>query len=304
MIDRKKIRLLVITLLSTLVVIFVSGIAVANNGAQIRDVIRMNTDITVAENQTVTNAVAIGGSVSILSGGRVRGDAVAIGGDVNLAANARVDGDAVAIVGQVLTEEGASIGGSEVVMFSNVRVLFDRFGLFGTIYLINTAISLLVLLIIFVCGVFLLLLLPGHLQTITATINQHPFKSGMWGLGGIVAVTLFVTLFAGSIVGTLLIPIVQLAFAVVGLLGSVVMGLWVGNKILPPRNSISFKQFLVGMLILALITLLPVAGGLIVLMLNLFGFGAVLLSRVGTVQPETIQKRFDQQEGTVQTFGT
>jgi hypothetical protein len=39
-------------------------------------------------------------------------------------------------------------------------------------------------------------------------------------------------------------------------------------------------------------------------MLDLFGFGAVLLSRVGTVQPETIQKKFDQQEGTIQTFGT
>lgn len=304
MMNRKQIRLLIITLLSTLVVIFASGIAVANNGPQIRDVIRMDTDIVVVENQTVTNAVAIGGSVSILSGGRVQGNVVAIGGDVNLADNARVDGDVVAIAGQVLTEEGARIGGSEVVLFSNVRVLFDRFGIFGTIYLINTAISLLLLLIIFVFGVFLLWLLPGHLQTITATINQHPFKSGMWGLGGIVAVSLFVTLFAGSIVGVLLIPIVQLAFAVVGLLGSVVMGLWVGNKILPPRNSISFKQFLVGMLILALINLLPVAGGLILLMLNLFGLGAVLLSRVGTVEPETIRKRFDQREGTIRTSGT
>lgn len=304
MIHHKKIRLLVITLLSTLVVIFISGIAVANNGAQIRDVIRMDSDITVAENQVVTNAVAIGSSINLLSGGQVRGDAVAIGGDVNLAANARVDGDAVAIGGQVLIEEGASIGGSEVVMFSNARVLFDRFGLFGTVYLINTVICLLSLLMVFVFGVFLLLLLPGHLQTITATINHHPFKSGMWGLGGVVAVTLFVILFAGSILGVLLIPIVQLAFAVVGLLGSVVTGLWVGNKIWRPTNFVGFKQFLIGMLILALITLLPVAGGLIILMLNLFGFGAVLLSRVGTVEPETIQKRFDQQEGTVQTFGT
>jgi hypothetical protein len=303
MINRKKIRLIVITLLSTLVVIFASGIAVANNRAQIRDVIRMDTDITVAENQTLTNAIGLGSSINILSGGQVRGDAVTIGGDVNLAANARVDGDAVAIGGQVLTEQGASIGGNEVVIFSNARFLFERFGFLGTVYFINTAISLLLLLIIFIFGVFLLLLLPGHLQTITATINQHPFKSGMWGLGGIVAVTLFVTLFAGSIIGVLLIPIIQLAFAVVGLLGSVVTGLWVGNKILRPTNSIGFKQFLVGMLILALINLLPVAGGLIGLMLNLFGFGAVLLSRVGTVQPETIQKKFDRQEGTVQTFG-
>ena len=54
------------------------------------------------------------------------------------------------------------------------------------------------------------------------------------------------------------------------------------------------------MLILAIIGLIPIAGGLIILMLDLFGFGAVLLSRVGTVQPETIHKRLDQQEGSTQ----
>jgi hypothetical protein len=39
-------------------------------------------------------------------------------------------------------------------------------------------------------------------------------------------------------------------------------------------------------------------------MLDLFGFGAVLLSRVGTVEPETIKKRFDQLEGNIQPSGT
>ena len=77
------------------------------------------------------------------------------------------------------------------------------------------------------------------------------------------------------------------------------MGLWIGKKILPRREQ-AFMPFLVGMLILAVISLIPIAGGLIILMLNLFGLGAVLLSRVGTVQPETIKKRFDLLEGTVQ----
>ena len=50
--------------------------------------------------------------------------------------------------------------------------------------------------------------------------------------------------------------------------------------------------FFVGMLILAVISLIPVAGGLIVLMLDLFGLGAVLLSRVGTV-PKNISRQLD-----------
>jgi hypothetical protein len=300
----QKIKPFLLALISALFVIFVSGIAVANNQAEIKDVIRMGNDITVTEKQTLTDVVSIAGSVTLLNGAQVTGDAVAIGGDVTLKANSRVAGDAVAIGGQVIQEEGASLGGSEVSMFTNAKVLFDRFGLFGTLYIANTIFSIVSLIVIFAFGIFLLLLLPGHLQTITATINHHPFKSGMWGLGGIIVVTLFIALFAGSVLGFLLIPIVNLAFAVAGLLGAIATGLWIGQKILPSRNAPWLIPFSVGMLLLVALTLIPIAGGLIVLMLDLFGFGAVLLSRVGTVEPETIKKRFDQLEGNIQPSGT
>lgn len=294
----RKIRPLIIAFLATFLVIFVTGVAVANNENDIH-IFKMGTDVTVPAKQVMTEAVAIGGNVTILNDGQVTNDAVAIGGDVILKPNARVGGDAVAIGGQIIKEQGAMVGGSEVAMFSNAKVFFDRFGLLGTLYLTNALFSLISLIVVFAFGVFLLLLLPGHIQTITATMHQHPFKSGMWGLGGIVAMTLFIALFAGSVFGFLLIPIANLTLAVAGLLGAIATGLWIGQKILP-RREVAFIPFLVGMLILAVISLIPIAGGLIILMLNLFGFGAVLLSRVGTIQPETIQKRFDRLEGTVQ----
>lgn len=294
----RKLRPLIVAFLATFLVIFINGVAVANNESEIQ-IFKMGTDVTVPEKQVITDAVAIGGDVTILSEGQVTHDAVAIGGDVILQPNARVAGDAVAIGGQIVKDSGAIVGGSEVTMFSNAKVLFDRFGLFGTLYLTNIVFSLIFLIVIFAFGVFLLLLLPGHIQTITATMDQHPFKSGMWGLGGIVAITLFIALFAGSVFGFLLIPVANLALAVAGLLGAIATGLWIGKKIFSRREK-TFIPFLVGMLILVLISLIPVAGGLIILMLNLFGFGSVLLSRVGTVPPETIQKRFDRLEGTVQ----
>ncbi|MDJ0687117.1 MAG: hypothetical protein QNJ41_01270 [Xenococcaceae cyanobacterium MO_188.B32] len=296
-----KIKRLILVFLGAFLVIVISGVAVANNESDIT-IFRMGTDVIVPEQQVLTDAVAIGGSVTILNEGQVTNDAVAIGGDVILKPNARVNGDAVAIGGQIVREEGAIVDGSEVAMFSNAKVLFDRFGLFGTLYLTNALFSLISLIVVFAFGVFLLLLLPGHIQSITATMHQHPFKSAMWGLGGIVSITLFIALFAGSVFGFLLIPIVNLAFAVAGLLGAIATGLWIGKKIFSHRET-AFIPFLVGMLILIVISLIPIAGGLIILMLNLFGFGAVLLSRVGTVQPENIQKRFDRLEGTVQPLG-
>ncbi|WP_144054225.1 hypothetical protein [Pleurocapsa sp. PCC 7319] len=297
----RKLRPLIVAFMATFLLIFVTGVAVANNENDIQ-IFKMNTDVTVPEKQVVTDAVAIGGNVTIFNEGQVTHDALALGGDVILKPNASVGGDAVAIGGEIIKQEGAMVGGSEVVIFSNAKVLFERFGLLGTVYLMNALFSLASLIVVFAFGIFLLLLLPGHIQSITATMHQHPFKSGMWGLGGIVAITLFVALFAGSVFGFLLIPIANLGFAVAGLLGAIATGLWIGKKIIPHSDK-AIIPFLVGMLILVIMSLIPIAGGLIILMLNLFGFGAVLLSRVGTMQPETIQKRFDQLEGTIQPSG-
>lgn len=296
-----RIRTLVLAFVAAFLLILITGVAVAQNESDIQ-IFKMGTDVTVLEKQVMTDAVAIGGNVTILDEGQVTNDAVAIGGDIILKPNARVGGDAVAIGGEIIKEPGAMVGGSEVVMFSNTSVLFDRFGLFGTIYLTNVVFTLASLIVVLAFGIFLLLLLPGHLQSISATMHQHPFKSGMWGLGGIVAIMLFMALFAGSVFGFLLIPVANLAFVVAGLLGAIATGLWIGNKVLPRSHQV-FVGFLVGMLILAVISLIPVAGGLIILMLNLFGLGAVFLSRGGTVQPANIHKRLDRQEGTVQPSG-
>ena len=296
----RSLRTLVLAFLAAFLLILITGVAVAQN--EEIQIFKIGTDVTVLEKQVMTDAVAIGGNVNILDEGQVTNDAVAIGGDVILKPNARVGGDAVALGGQILKEPGAIVGGDEVVIFSNAGVLIDRFGLFGALYLTNAVFSLASLVVILAFGVFLLLLLPSHIKTIAATMHQHPFKSGMWGLGGIVAIMLFAALFAGSVFGFVLIPVANLAFVVAGLLGAIATGLWVGKKVMSRRDK-AFIPFLVGMLILAVISLIPLAGGLIILMLDLFGFGAVLLSRVGTVQPDTIPKKFDQLEGSTQPSG-
>ena len=209
----RKIRPLILAVLAAFLVICVSSIAMANSENELQ-IFKMGTDVIVPEQQVMTDAVAIGGDVTILNQGQVTNDAVAIGGDVILKPNARVGGDAVAIGGEIVKEEGAMVAGSEFVMFSQAQVLFERFGLLGTLYLINALFSVISLSVVLAFGVFLLLLLPGHIHSITATMQQHPFKSGMFGLGGVVAITLFSALFAGSVFGFLLIPITNLAFAV------------------------------------------------------------------------------------------
>ncbi|MBE9047528.1 hypothetical protein IQ255_24520 [Pleurocapsales cyanobacterium LEGE 10410] len=287
--------------MAAFLLILITGIAVAQNESEIQ-IFKMGTDVIVPAGQVMTDAVSFGGDVTILDEGQVTQDAVAIGGDVILQPNARVGGDAVAIGGQIIKEPGAIVDGNEVVIFSDAQVFLDRFGLLGTLYLTNALFSLVSLIAVLALGVVLLMLLPGNIKRVAATIDQKPLKSGMWGLGGVVAITLFAALFGGSIFGFLSIPIANLAFVIAALLGAIATGLWVGHRIMPRRET-AFMPFLLGMLILAIISLVPIVGGLVILMLVLFGFGAVLLSRVGTVQPEKIHQRLDRSTGSTQATG-
>ena len=292
----KNLKFAVLGFLSVCFVLW-SGVAFAQDGGNDIQVVRIGSDAVVTENQTVTQAVAVRGNVIVRSGGRVTDQAVAIGGDITLEPDARVDGQVVAIGGTIARAEGAVIGGQEVEIFAGLQGILNRFGVFGTLYLVNVSAFLLSLVVVAIFGVFLLLLLPGHLQAIAATISQHPFKSGMWGIGALIVATLTTALLAGSILGVLLIPIVNLVVAIAGIVGCTATSLWVGGKATGHLSFPFMKAFFVGLLILALISLVPIVGGLLVLMVNLFGFGAVFLSRFGVLQPSHIEKTFDQFEG-------
>jgi hypothetical protein len=222
------------------------------------------------------------------------GNAVAIGGDVNLKATARVEGDAVAIAGEILKEEGASVGRNEVAILSGAKGILPAYWkwslldiLYGS-YLASLVLHILVEMVIAALGIRLLLFVPGPLQIISSTIRQSTLRSGGWGVGSIVAIVLLLIFTTGSLVGILLAPVLVITVAVVGVVGCVATGLFVGEKTVSASARALMKPFLVGMLILAAIGLVPLVGGLVFLLANLFGFGAVLVSRFGRVQPAAV----------------
>jgi hypothetical protein len=265
----------------------------AANDLEGRDVVRIGGDVTVDEDRVVKDAVAIGGSVTVLGGGRVMRDAVAIGGNVHLKANARVERDAVAIVGEILKEEGASVGRDEVAILSGAKHLVPAIWkwslldiLYGS-YLASVMLHILMVLVIAALGILLLIFVPGPIQIISSTIRQATLKSGGWGVVSIVAIVLLVIFTIGSLLGILLAPALVVAVAVVGILGCVATGLFVGERTFSASTGSLMKPFLLGMLILAAIGLVPLVGSFVFLVANLFGFGAVLISRFGRVQPPT-----------------
>jgi hypothetical protein len=293
----KQSRQLILVLLSLLVVILFSGTALAQRYENNIDLVRFGGDLTVSQEQVVKDATVVWGSVTVLPEARVTGDAVAIGGNIVLKKGASVDGDAVALGGEVIRAEGTKIGGDIVTGSQEVKntiYLFRRWGIRGVlarIYLFSAGFHLLVMLAIAILGVLLLLLTPNLLPTIASTINQTPLKSGAWGFGGAIALILLSILISGSILGMLVLPVVNLAAFIAGFLGATSMGLLIGQKTLTASDYKPIPQFLVGSLILALIGLIPLIGGLFLLIINIFGFGAVLASQLEMKRQQWLRRK-------------
>ncbi|MBF2008320.1 MAG: hypothetical protein IGS49_23465 [Chlorogloeopsis fritschii C42_A2020_084] len=100
---RNSLNRLILLLISTLSVILFSTTVLAQTDININNanIIHFGSDVTIAPRQTVDNAIAIGGMVTIQEGARVTQTAIAVDGDVILEKGARVDGDVYTVGGFV-----------------------------------------------------------------------------------------------------------------------------------------------------------------------------------------------------------
>ncbi|MEM9905980.1 MAG: hypothetical protein AAF921_13250 [Cyanobacteria bacterium P01_D01_bin.44] len=247
-----------------------------------QDTFKIGGDLVVTEDQTVRDAFAIGGDVTVQAGASVQGDTFAIGGNLQLEDNTQVKGDAFAIGGQLIRAESAMVNGNEFTMLESFSGLFERFGVLGTLYLGNVIFWLGSFVIAAIAGLLLLSLLPRHVNAIATTVHTHPFNSLLYGLGGIAALTVLSVLISGSVLGALLLPLVNLAALLTGLLGYIAICVWLGKQLQPQKPEAHFRHFWLGLLLLFVVSLLPIVGGLLVSFISLFGFGATLLARYGT----------------------
>ena len=268
-------------------------VSVAESLAEREEVVRFGEDITVTAADVLDEAVAIGGSVTVLSGGQVTQSVVAIGGDVILKMGARIDGDVVAIGGEVRKDEGVSIGGNEVVIAGWLRGMLNTIhrwgplGLLYRLYLVGVLLHLGAMLLLAASGALLILLIPEPVQTIAATLQREPLKSVGWGVSGLVVGMLLLTLTAGSLLGLLFVPPLLLVFALIGVLGSVASAIFLGDKVFSGVNYSLLRRFFLGVVLLGLCGLVPVIGTMVCVFISLFGCGAVVMSRGGRYLPET-----------------
>lgn len=293
---RKILQRLALVILSALSIVIFSTVFSTVGSAQTdinindRNIIRFGEDVIVPANEELDNAYAFGGDVTLESGAHVTDTAIALGGDVILESDARIDGDAYAIGGEVITADGAIVGGESGVLAQEWgwRMARNRgWNGFGLYYLSSLASHVLLTLISAGIGVLLMRWRPGFLPSLAETVRQFPLQSIFWGLGGIVAAIGLVILLAISIIGILLLPPISVIITASVWVGSLGIALWLGEKIWSKPDHTPTEQFLMGVLILGVIGLVPLAGGLVIAIANLVGFGALVTWLINKQQART-----------------
>jgi hypothetical protein len=320
MVRRIKSFLIVLPLVGLLALAVMPDIALADDGSQMGAFSVFNS-VEVGPNETVEgSAGSIFSSVNVM--GHVTGDVFSIFSSVNIGGQAEVDGDVFSIFSSVNVSGNAVVHGSVSSAMStvnkspsariegqqmsgtgtnrgsvpsiNIRPWDARWGAgaWGANLLGNIFGGIFAALLLAAIGVVVVVLMPRRVEVVKQTVAYSPWASlGVGFLGLILSVPLALVLlltcigFFVVVIGTFLLT----------LLGLIAIGLYVGQRVMEGangRSSSPVMDVMVGTLIIALImaalNLIPCincCAGLIWFGLCSLGFGAVLLSRFGSVPP-------------------
>jgi hypothetical protein len=279
----------ILTVVFTICLIF-AGKALAQTDININNtnLVRFGGSVSVPTNQTVENASAFGGSVTVLPNARVLDTAIAFGGDVILKAGSRVDGDAYSFGGKIIQEPGAIIGGEKATFSDRHGMMYGSYGKqsFFSQYFFSAMFRLCAAVVAAILGLIILQSNSPFLSDLAEKLRQQSGLTALWGIGGIFAILFGTVFLAITLIGIPLIPLLSLSAIVTSLVGSLGVALFVGQRLDKNDTQPISQQFLIGLAILTVLALIPFLGGLVVFLINLFGLGVILLWKFGRAQPQ------------------
>jgi hypothetical protein len=239
------------------------GPVLVDRGETVGDVFVLDGDVTIRG--TVTgDVVVVDGDVTIR--GTVSGNVVTVSGQATLGRRGRISGDLVYGDERPVQAPGSRVGGDVQKVDAGDASIVGAIGAW-----IAVVVSM------FVLGLLFLLLAPRAAEAVARTARSKALVCALVGLLGffllpVIAVAAFFTL-VGIPLGIVLLCLVVPLYA----LGYVTSALVVGRLIL--KKSL-ILAFLLGLVIVGLLTLIPIAGGIIGFLAVAFGLGVLLVSLI------------------------
>ena len=281
-----------------------------------RDIIKMGRDIVVEEYEEMDgDVVAIGGDITVK--GTVTGNVIAVGGDIFVASTGVIEGDAVSIGGDVEKETGAVIKGERVGVsffpgelfgippagFPSIHMFrFPPFiGGFQGLALFTGIIKIMLFLFL---GIIVISIVPKNVTKVKDKIKQDFLKSALVGFAGeILILPIFILLIVtiiGIPVALLVEPLLILVALILGYTG---VSYFIGEKLREGTNlkpETPMMTLVIGILAVESVLLLAIVVGIFGHFIFPFswiltfigwmiwyvavtvGFGACILTRLGT----------------------
>lgn len=235
--------------------------------------------ITLADAATVRGNVISAGDLVISN--RINGNVKAMAGNLQVTSAAKVGGDLTYRSPQpAQIDSGAKIGG--MVMQKTPHRMFDfspgqMIGAMAGLFLFLKMISFVST---WILGLLLIFLFPGFSRAVVSTLREQPMASLGWGLVWLIVTPVVLITLLVTVVG---IPLALIFFPLYFIslyLARIFIILWAGTALLERMGKRGHPGWglLIGLFLYTLLTLIPGPGGLISLVVVLFGVGAALLT--------------------------
>ncbi len=245
-------------------------------------------EVTIEEGSLVEGDLTIlGGSATVA--GQVKGDVNVLGGQLNLDSGSRVDGELTSVGGDINRDDSAHVGQVRSThwrdnmpagdfwhnapfagWFNNDNNDTDRFG--GLI-----GITLFAVLVAY--------FLPKHLGQGVTTVRSHTLHSLVVGGLSFAAVIAAAVIMSVTLIMIPAAIVVSLGAGLLVLAGWVTIARIVGARLMQGFNKSDWTlagQVAAGSVLLSILGMLPFVGDLIGWGAALTGFGALILTRLGT----------------------
>lgn len=220
-----------------------------------------------------TNLVVAGGQIGVLPGNTVNRDALIAGGQVVNAG--RINGTL-----SVSASQFNNTGSASLVKFHKVEERNDDNKNYDADY---NLFSLLSILGYFILGLILVRCLPGVFRTMDDEVRRSTLVKILLGFVMIISSFIAILLVAATIVG---LPIAMLsallmiaAFMLSGTIVSFSLGKWINEQTKIKQGDLAC--FVIGFIVLNVLTHLPMVGGLICVISMSLGFAALLYAARG-----------------------
>lgn len=253
------------------------------------DRVTFTGDITVRQGERVRDVVTMGGDARIE--GEATGDVVTMGGDIEVASTGIVHGDLVTMGGDIDVEDGGVVHGQRVQTGNGdvgVSIGVDPEAAASSVssWFSDSIGSAARYALLFLLGLVLLGLAPERLDTLRLALVKLPTRSAATGLVGLIAAVILVVVLCITIIGIPAAVLLVLALPVAIYVGMAAAASVIGALLPSARlKDRPVLQLAAGVALLFGVSLLPFVGDIAIAIAAVVGFGTVVLTRFGKLDP-------------------